>query len=419
MNRQTPFKTAVRRLAMARLISIAGGAAAYTALMFTVYEETHSATWLSATLLLTFGVNGFVSPFAGAIGDRFDRKRVMIVSDLLGAVAFAAMAFAHAPAWLLGFAFVSAVVETPFWMASGAAIPNLVPDDKLSWANGLVALGKNLGITVGPAIGGVLLPVIGSSWVFGVNAISFAISAALVATVHGRFSDERREEEHHEHQGLRAGFRFIARDRVLRMLTLAYVVMIGGMGFVMVADVPLAERFGAGSVGFGLMITCWGLGSVAGSFAGRWLNEDKEPRALFLGMLLVGFATAAIGVSPWFAPILAMTLFAGIGDAIAIVADQGIQQRRTPDVVRSRVMAAVEFVVMIAYAIALVFSGQVLRVVGPQHVYLIGGATALVGGLVFLPVVRMARRPRPEPEREPGAFEPEADVGAESIGAVG
>jgi predicted MFS family arabinose efflux permease len=407
----------VRRLAVARLISIAGGAAAYTALMFTVYEKTHSATWLSATLLLTFGVNGFVSPFAGAIGDRFDRKRVMIVSDLLGVAAFAAMAFARDPGWLLGFAFVSAVVETPFWVASGAAIPNLVPDERLSWANGLVALGKNLGITVGPAIGGALLPVIGSSWVFGVNAISFAISAALVATVHGRFSDERREE-HHEHRGLRAGFRFIARDRVLRMLTLAYVVMIGGMGFVMVADVPLAEHFGVGSVGFGLMITCWGLGSVAGSFAGRWLNEDKEPRALFLGMLLVGFATAAIGVSPWFVPILAMTLFAGIGDAIAIVADQGIQQRRTPDVVRSRVMAAVEFVVMIAYALALVFSGLVLRVVGPQHVYLIGGATALIGGLVFLPVVRMARRGRPERER--GAFEPErADGDVESIGAVG
>ena len=410
MRPTTPFRTAVRRLAVARLISITGGAAAYTALMFTVYQRTHSATWLSATLLLTFGVNGFVSPFAGAIGDRFDRKRVMIVSDLLGVGCFTAMAFARDPGWLLGFAFVSAVVETPFWMASGAAIPNLVPEDRISWANGLVALGKNLGITVGPAIGGVLLPVIGSSRVFGVNAISFAVSAVLVATVHGRFSEERSSEAHHEHRGLRAGFRFIARDRVLRYLTLAYVVMIGGMGFVMVADVPLAERFGAGALGFGLMITCWGAGSVAGSFAGRWLNEDKEPRALFLGMLLVGFATAAIGVSPWFAPILAMTVFAGIGDSIAVVADQGIQQRRTPDVVRSRVMAAVEFVVMIAYALALVFAGQVLRVVGPQHVYLIGGATALVGGAVLWPVVRMSRRSRLE-----RAFAPvesaEPDVG--------
>ncbi|MGZ4153836.1 MAG: MFS transporter [Actinomycetota bacterium] len=416
----TPFRSAVRRLAVARLVSIAGGAAAYTALMFTVYEKTHSATWLSATLLLTFGVNGLVSPFAGAIGDRLDRKRVMIVSDLLGVACFGAMAFAHDTGWLLGFAFLSAIVETPFWMASGAAIPNLVPEDRISWANGLVSLGKNLGITVGPAIGGVLLPFIGSSWVFGVNAISFALSAALVATVHGRFSEDR-GEEHHEHTGMRAGFRFIAKDRVLRMLTLAYVVMIGGMGFVMVADVPLAEHFGAGSIGFGLMITGWGIGSAAGSFAGRWLNEEKEPRALFLGMLLVGFATAAIGVSPWFAPILAMCLFSGIGDAIAIVADQGIQQRRTPDVVRSRVMAAVEFVVMISYALALVFAGQVLRMIGPQHVYLIGGATALVGAFVFLPVVRTARRSRmaSEPAEHELEPEPEADVAAEPIGSMG
>ncbi len=415
MNRSTPFRSAVRRLAVARLISIAGGAAAYTALMFTVYERTHSATWLSATLLLTFGVTGFVSPFAGVIGDRFDRKRVMIVSDLLGVAAFAGMALVRDPAWLLGFAFASAVVETPFWMASGAAIPNLVPEDRLSWANGLVSLGKNLGITVGPSIGGALLPSIGSSRVFALNAVSFAISAALVATVHGRFSGERDTEEHHEHRGLRAGFRFIARDRVLRILTLAYVVMIGGMGFVMVADVPLAERFGAGSLGFGLMITGWGLGSAAGSFAGRWLNERKEPRALFLGMLLVGFATAAIGVSPWFAPIVALCLFSGIGDAIAIVADQGIQQRRTPDVVRSRVMAAVEFVVMISYALALVFAGQVLRIVGPQHVYLIGGATAIVGGLVFWPVVRRSRVAGVEREIRP----PEPEVDVESVGVVG
>jgi predicted MFS family arabinose efflux permease len=413
MRRPTPPTTAVRRIALARLISITGGAAAYTALMFTIYERTHSAAWLSATLLLTFGVNGFVSPFAGALGDRFDRKRVMIVSDLLGVACFAAMAFARDPGWLLAFAFASAVVETPFWMASGAAIPNLVADDRLSWANGLVALGKNLGITLGPAIGGILLGVIGAAWVFGVNAVSFAISAALVASVHARFSSER-DEQHDEHRGLRAGFRFIAKDRVLRTLTLAYVVMIGGMGFVMVADVPLAEQFGAGSIGFGLMITFWGAGSVAGSFAGRWLNEEKEPRALFLGMLLVGFATAAIGVSPWFAPILAMTLLSGIGDSIAIVADQGIEQRRTPDAVRSRVMAAIEFVAMISYAIALVFAGQVLRLVGPQHVYLIGGATAIVGGLVFWPVVRSTR----PAISDAGHVVEGATAGVESIGAA-
>src|SRR5207247_10877703 len=87
-------KAAVRRLATARLISITGGAAAYTALMFTVYERTRSPAWLSATLLLTFGVNGVVAPLAGAIGDRFDRRRGLIVAGLGGGVGCAVGSFA-------------------------------------------------------------------------------------------------------------------------------------------------------------------------------------------------------------------------------------------------------------------------------------------------------------------------------------
>ena len=67
------------------LISITGGAAAYLTLNYTIYKRTGSATWVAAALFLTFGTIGFVSPFAGALGDRFDRRRVMIASDLAGA----------------------------------------------------------------------------------------------------------------------------------------------------------------------------------------------------------------------------------------------------------------------------------------------------------------------------------------------
>lgn len=294
--RRTPPKTAVRRLAVARLISITGGAAAYTALMFTVYELTGSPTWLSATLFLTFGVNGFIAPLGGAIGDRFDRRRVMIVSDVAGVAAFAAMAAARDPGWLLALAFVSAVVETPFWMASGAAIPNLVGPEDLSWANGLITLGRNAGIMVGPALGGLLVATIGPSWVFGLNALTFAVSAVLVVSVRAPFSAERPDA--HEHRGLRAGFVFIARDRLLRTLVLAWTALVFGLGLVMVADVPLVEHFDAGSIGYGLLITFWGAGSVLGSFAGRYLNEENEPKALFLGMVVIAVTTGGIAVSP-------------------------------------------------------------------------------------------------------------------------
>src|SRR5438046_807882 len=101
----TRSKTAVRRLAVARAISLTGGAAAYMALNFIVYERTGSAAWVAATLFLTFGTLGMVGPLAGMLGDRFDRQRVMIVSDLTGAAIFAAMAFAHVPTILVALAF--------------------------------------------------------------------------------------------------------------------------------------------------------------------------------------------------------------------------------------------------------------------------------------------------------------------------
>ncbi|MGH2527263.1 MAG: MFS transporter, partial [Actinomycetota bacterium] len=173
--KQTPPKTAVRRIAAGRLISITGGAAAYTALGFTVWEQTHSPWMQALSLLLTFGVAGILGPFAGALGDRFDRRRVMIVSELVSAGFFAAMALVHDAGLLIALAFGSALAELPFFSASRAAIPSLIQDDEhLSWANSLVTVGVPAGIAVGPVIGGVLLAAFGdASWVFGINAVSF------------------------------------------------------------------------------------------------------------------------------------------------------------------------------------------------------------------------------------------------------
>ncbi|HYU94512.1 MAG TPA: MFS transporter [Actinomycetota bacterium] len=169
---------------------------------------------------------------------------------------------------------------------------------------------------------------------------------------------------------------------------LAWTGLVFGLGLVMVADVPLVEHFHAGSIGYGLLITFWGAGSVAGSFAGRYLNEEREPRALFLGTALVAVTTAAIAVSPLFWPILVVALLSGVGDAIVLVAEQGIQQRRTPDAVRSRVIAASEGLTSIAFVLGLAAAGVVLRAVGPQNVYAIGGLTAAIGAFVLLPILR-------------------------------
>src|SRR5436309_2200255 len=177
-----PSRSAARRVAAARLLSLTGSSAAFTALVFVVYRQTHSSRWVAAALLLTLGVRGLLSPLGSLLGDRFDRRSVMIVSDLAGAVCFAAMAFIHGAGPLLAMAFLTAVVETPFFPAASGAVPNLVPVDDLAWANSTVALGSNIGYLVGPALGGAMVGALGASAVFAANAVSFLLSAGLVVT---------------------------------------------------------------------------------------------------------------------------------------------------------------------------------------------------------------------------------------------
>src|SRR6266545_2469032 len=265
----TESRAAVRRLALARATSLTGGAAAFAALNFAIYQRTHSPGWVAASLLLTWGTGGIASIFAGSLGDRFDRKAVMVVSDLAGAAVFGVMAFVDDPGWLIAWAFLSALVESPFLAASAAAIPNLVDDEHIGWANGLVTLGTNAGIVLGPLAGGVLVATIGPGPVFALNAVSFVVSAALVWSVTGSFSGRR--DDASEHAGVWAGIRFLTRERVLRAVALAWIPLAAGQGMTIVADVPLVGLFGAGGVGYGILISCWGRSWSWGSARGpRW-----------------------------------------------------------------------------------------------------------------------------------------------------
>jgi MFS family permease len=385
----TSARSKIRRLAVGRLISVTGGAAAYTALNFTVWERTHSPGMQALSLLLTFGVAGIVGPFGGALGDRFDRRAVMIWCEGASAAFFVAMAFVHVPVWLILLAFGSALAELPFFTASRAAIPNLVESEEdVSWANSLITMGVHSGIAVGPLIGGVLLATTGASWVFALNALTFVVSIGLTLTVRGSYQEAHAGDDHEEHRGLAAGVALLWRDRVMRRMTIAWFVFVLGMGMGMVADAALAEQFGVHAIGFAALIACWGTGSVIGSWLGRFLKPSTEPRWLVVGSFGIAATALGIGSAPLFVVILALLLMMGAADGLTMVAETGIMQRRTPDAVRSRVMAAFEAAVSLGLAVAYLLAGPVLKAVGPQPTYRIGGVSALAAALLLLPMLR-------------------------------
>jgi MFS family permease len=385
----TRSRSAVRRLAVARLISLTGGSAAYMALNFTIYERTGSAAWVAAALFLTFGTVGFASPFTGVLGDRFDRKKVMIASDLAGAAFFLGMSLVQGPVALLALAFGSAAAEAPFLSASSAAIPNLVErEEDIGWANGLVTLGRNAGILVGPILGGVLVSVAGAGAVFAANAVTFVVSAMVVATVSARFNEDRSAAGLHDAHAFRAGFSFLVGDRILRTIALTWLALVLGLGMTMVADVPLVALFDAGSLGYGVLIACWGGGSIVGSLLGRYLRGSTEATAFLIGTAAVAGTSVMVGLSPFFSMVLGAIFAMGVGDGVSLVAQQGIMQRRAPDAVRSRVAGAFDSIIHIGMAFSYIAAGPAVVALGAKGVYLVGGAIAFLGLAFAGPILR-------------------------------
>jgi MFS family permease len=404
----TPPRTAVRRLAAGRVISITGTFAAATALTFAIWRQTHSSAWVAATDLCTFAVIGFFGPAAGAIADRFDRRRVMMLGEAGAAACWAAMVVVRSPAGLLALAFTAAMLESPFFPASSAAIPNLAGKDDLAWANSMIAIGRHAGITIGPLIGGLAVAKFGAAAVFAANAVSYAVSIGLVWSVRGSFSDpDRTEDEAETHAGILAGFRFIVRDRVLRTMAFGWFVFVLGMGMSIVADPALADKFGAGSFGYGMLTAAWGGGTILGSILARRASERTEGRWLVGCTFALAMTAFGVALSPVFWMAVAWVGVFGIADGPTLVIEQNVMQRRAPDVVRSRVVGAFETVMHGGISISLLLGAVVVPAVGPQGAYAVAGAAALVGATLLLPLLRWLpeRRRVPEPELEP-SFNP-------------
>jgi MFS family permease len=241
----------VRRLSVARFISVAGSLAAMIALIAVVYQRTGgSGAWLTAALVGSFAVQFLAGPLVGALGDRFDRRTVMVVSDLVAAGAFVGLAAVHSPLALVALALVAAAAESPFGPAAGALVAMLAPDERRASANASLAGGAGAGSVVGAVIGGALVASVGAPTTFLINAASFVVSAAIALRVTGGPYRAERSTEH-AHRGLLAGLRLVARESPLRLTVASVGLGYLGGGMINLAEYPLIVHLGGGSLAWG------------------------------------------------------------------------------------------------------------------------------------------------------------------------
>jgi MFS family permease len=372
----------VLRVAAARAISFTGGEAALLAISFVIYEKTQSSWWLSATLLVTMSLQPVLGPWAGMLADRFDRRRVMIGSDLAGAACYAVLAFASEPWAIVLLAALATVAEAPFFPASAAAIPSLVADEDLEWANSAVSGGESVGAIAGPALGGVLLASVGARSTFLANAATFVLSAILIAMV--RRDLRPGHSERSDHRSALAGFRFLGGRPRLAALAGAWVLLWFASMLAFTASIPFAKEVGLNGLGLGLLCSCWGAGAICGAtlvaLARRGTFAYWIPLAglvAALGHGVVAFAPAVWAAYPAF-------FLGGAATTSGELLAQITLQRSAPNEIRGRVFAAVSSADEAAAGFAFLFFGLALPTLGSTGIYATAAGAAVLAGIAGL-----------------------------------
>ena len=403
------FRRDVFYLSASRMSSTLGTMVSYVALVAVTYDRSHhSGSWVAAVLVVMFGVTALAGPWAGALGDRFDRRRLMIVSDLGGAATFVGIASTHSLVVLVVLTGLSALVAAPFNPAAQAMLLMLVPDDRRTWATATRASSFSAGQFVGGALGGFLVAAFGGSTAFLINALSFVVSAALIARIKGRFRATPSVAA--SHQGVSAGFRLVVQTPSLRLTLLATSVGLLGTGMLNVAEYPLFVSLRGGSVAYGAAVSGWALGAF---MAGRVVRQEgdaySERRRLLAACATLAIAIGLCGVVPSVGVLVVLLSIGGFAASTRGIATTLIFQRWAPDHVRARAFAAMSATNWGAIGVSMIIGGVVLPALTPRGV-------CIASGLIGLFALLIARRVPPR-HREPSDVDEIVRPGAASPSA--
>jgi len=302
---------------------------------------------------------------------------------------FALLPFASSASEVVVLAVVAGIGNAFFRPAVLAGVPNLVAANELGNANALLQLVEWTSTALGPLVGGAIVAASGPNLAYVVNAVTFGISAFLVAWIPGKLLQSDRPIGRGRWSDLTEGYSVVRHSRALKCVLVVWSIVMAASGIVNVAEVFLArESFSAGDFGFGLLWAASGLGLVIGGLVAAPLIERSLSTAYvrFLAIFAVGLGCTAVSPNVWVGA-AAMVLF-GFGNGGAVVANITLVQRAAPDRVRGRAFTLLMSVNYAFLGLSFVVAGPLTNAYGARWSYLVASVTVLGAAAVAVPFTR-------------------------------
>ena len=312
-----------RHLWIGRTASVIGDSLAFVALAFAVLGLGGSGTDLGLVVMAYSAPSVIFLLAGGVFSDRLPRRLVMIGADLVRAAAQLALAIAvltgngSVPLFMLA-AFASGVATAFFQPASVGLVPDAVSSNRLQQANAMLNMSQSSAQLLGPVVSGLLVIAVGPGWVFAIDALTFVISAAALASLrldlsaplaHGSFAAD-----------LKAGWReVVARKWLPPSLAAFSLINLSFAGFLVLGPIAMQASYG-GAADWGLVVAMFGLGGLlGGGTALRW-RPSRPLIAVFVLMSFNALRLVGLATAPPLVFVLAFVLVASaassLGDTI-------------------------------------------------------------------------------------------------------
>jgi len=374
------------------VISHAGDAIYQIALPWLVLELTGSKTTTSLVALCAYLPAVFFSLLAGVWVDRFDRRRMMMFSDLARMAAILLlvgylMAGGVSPLIIGLAAFTVASFATLFYPARDALVPDLVDSRRLTSANAFISTSGQFAHLAGPVLAGVLVVWVGLTHLFTIDALTFFASLISLSLILPRHSGPHTTEMHSATplDDLRAGLRFVWEQRSLGgliLLTALNNLFIMGpaiVGMPIFVREVLEMGFGAFAAIEALMAAGMLIGSVVVWRMGPQVNPSK---VLFLGMILDGLTYCLLFFVDTYLQTKVLILIHGIGIPMIMISRTTIIQLATPQHYRGRVFSMVNLSVVGLTALSAALVGPLAEVIPIAAIFLGIGLGAAACGVI-------------------------------------
>jgi MFS family permease len=397
----TAYRQLLRNRNLARLlfgefVSGIGDWLYLVAILIVIYAETRSPVLLGvmgAARILPYVI---LSVPAGFVVDHYDRRMVLLVTDLARGVlmlVLAGLVVLDAPViYVVAISILAACFSTFFGPALAALLPSLVDESELGPANSAWATLDNLAFIVGPALAAVLITTGGLALAFLLNAVSFAVVAAILFRLPRAVPASADDAGAADRPSRPTGWRELAGPLAGPFLLDSVTSLVGG-GLGVLTVVIAVDVLGAGEAGTGYLNAATGVGGVLAGFAAGSLVARRLSVPLLIGGLAGGVGLVWLGFSDSLVP----AMFAiGVGVAGALLLDvvnTTLIQRIVPDVLRGRALGLIQMTSALFYAAGSLAFPIVASTVGVAPLLIGSGMAMAISAVGALLLSTRAGRP--------------------------